>query len=91
MLTAFLAFREEAVARRTAFELREARARAHVQCGVAVAVANVDEVVATIRSSADPAEARARLMERRWPAGEIAGYIAADRRSQPPHQRRRHL
>jgi DNA gyrase subunit A len=76
MLTAFLAFREEAVARRTAFELREARARAHVQCGVAVAVANVDEVVATIRSSADPAEARARLMERRWPAGEIAGYIA---------------
>ncbi len=70
MLTAFLAFREEAVARRTAFELREARGAraAHVQCGVAVAVANVDEVVATIRSSADPAEARARLMERRWPA-----------------------
>ncbi len=75
-LTAFVAFREEVVARRTAFELRRARERAHVLCGLAVAVSNVDEVVATIRSSADPAEARERLMTRAWPAAEIAPYIA---------------
>ncbi len=75
-LTAFIAFREEVVARRTAFELRRARERAHVLCGLAVAVSNVDEVVATIRASADPAEARERLMTRRWPARDIAPYIA---------------
>ena len=74
-LTAFLEFREEVVIRRTAFDLRKARDRSHVLCGLAVAVSNVDEVVATIRSSADAAEARTRLMERRWPAAEIAGYI----------------
>ena len=74
-LAHFITFREEVVARRTAFELRRARERAHVLCGLAVAVANVDEVVATIRASADPAEARARLMTRRWPAGEIIPYI----------------
>jgi DNA gyrase subunit A len=67
-LTAFIDFREEVVARRTAFELRKARERSHVLCGLAVAVSNVDEVVATIRSSADAAEARERLMTRRWPA-----------------------
>ncbi|MBC7156944.1 MAG: DNA gyrase subunit A, partial [Rhodobacteraceae bacterium] len=71
----FLTFREDVVARRTAFELRRARERSHILCGLAVAVSNVDEVVATIRGSSDPAEARARLMERRWPAGEIAEYI----------------
>ncbi|KAG1647369.1 DNA gyrase subunit A [Nymphon striatum] len=60
---------------RTAFNLRKARERSHILCGLAVAVSNVDEVVATIRSSADAAEARAKLMERRWPAAEIAGYI----------------
>lgn len=74
-LTAFLSFREEVVARRTAFELRKARERSHLLCGLAVAVSNVDEVVATIRSSADPAEARERLMSRRWPAMDIAEYI----------------
>ncbi|SDE76494.1 DNA gyrase subunit A [Celeribacter baekdonensis] len=71
----FITFREEVVARRTAFELRKARDRAHILCGLAVAVTNVDEVVATIRSSADAAEARAKLMERRWPAMDIADYI----------------
>ena len=75
-LTAFIAFREEVVARRTAFELRRARERAHVLCGLAVAVSNVDEVVATIRASADPAEARERLMTRAWPAADIAPYIS---------------
>ncbi|WP_224824757.1 DNA gyrase subunit A [Cognatishimia sp. MH4019] len=74
-LTSFIAFREEVVARRTAFELRKARERSHVLCGLAVAVTNVDEIVATIRSSADPAEAREKLMTRRWPAGDIAEYI----------------
>ena len=74
-LTHFIAFREEVVARRTAYELRRARERAHVLCGLAVAVSNVDEVVATIRSSADAAEARGRLMERRWPAHEIVEYL----------------
>ncbi|HSF64528.1 MAG TPA: DNA gyrase subunit A [Paracoccaceae bacterium] len=74
-LTHFIAFREEVVARRTAFELRKARERSHVLCGLAVAVSNVDEIVRTIRSSADAAEARDRLMTRRWPAAEIAAYI----------------
>ena len=71
----FIIFREEVVARRTAFELRKARERSHILCGLAVAVSNVDEVVATIRSSADPAEARERLMTRRWPAHDIVEYI----------------
>jgi DNA gyrase subunit A len=74
-LSHFITFREEVVARRTAFELRKARERSHILCGLAVAVSNVDEVVATIRSSADPAEARDRLMTRRWPAHDIAPYI----------------
>ena len=74
-LSHFISFREEVVARRTAFELRRARERSHILCGLAVAVSNVDEVVATIRSSADPAEARLRLMTRRWPAGEIIPFI----------------
>ncbi|KNX42148.1 DNA gyrase subunit A [Roseovarius tolerans] len=75
-LSLFVQFREEVVARRTAYDLRKARERAHVLCGLAVAVSNVDEVVATIRSSADAAEARKKLMERRWPAGDILEYIA---------------
>ncbi len=74
-LTNFISFREEVVARRTAFELRRARERSHVLCGLAVAVTNIDEVVATIRSSADAAQARSRLMTRAWPAQDIAAYI----------------
>jgi len=74
-LVHFIAFREEVVARRTAYELRKARERSHILCGLAVAVSNVDEVVATIRSSSDPSEARDRLMTRRWPAHDIADYI----------------
>ncbi|MGO4907813.1 DNA gyrase subunit A [Pseudorhodobacter sp. W20_MBD10_FR17] len=74
-LTYFLTFREEVVARRTAYELRKARERSHILCGLAVAVSNVDEVVQTIRSSADAGEARVRLMTRRWPAGEIIPFI----------------
>ncbi|WP_212523204.1 DNA gyrase subunit A [Actibacterium sp. MT2.3-13A] len=74
-LTSFISFREEVVARRTAYDLRKARERSHILCGLAVAVSNVDEVVAAIRSSADPAEAREKLMTRRWPAADIADYI----------------
>ncbi|MDA5094863.1 DNA gyrase subunit A [Aliiroseovarius sp. KMU-50] len=74
-LSHFITFREEVVTRRTAFELRKARERSHILCGLAVAVSNVDEVVATIRSSQDPADARAKLMQRRWPAHDIAEYI----------------
>ncbi len=74
-LSHFITFREEVVARRTAFELRKARERSHILCGLAVAVSNVDEVVATIRASADAAEAREKLMDRRWPAQDIADYI----------------
>ena len=74
-LSEFINFREEVVARRTAFELRKARDRSHVLCGLAVAVSNVDEIVATIRASANPSDARDKLMTRRWPAQDIASYI----------------
>ena len=74
-LSSFITFREEVVARRTAYELRKARERSHVLCGLAVAVTNVDEVVATIRASADAADAREKLMTRRWPAGSIIEYL----------------
>ena len=74
-LTSFIDFREDVVARRTAYLLRKARERSHVLCGLAVAVTNIDEIVQTIRSSADAAEARERLMTRRWPAASILDYI----------------
>jgi len=75
-LTCFIDFREEVVARRTAYLLRKARERSHILCGLAVAVTNIDEIVATIRASADAAEAREKLMTRRWPAEAILEYIA---------------
>jgi DNA gyrase subunit A len=75
-LTSFIDFREDVVARRTAYNLRKARERSHVLCGLAVAVSNIDEIVAAIRSSADAAEARHKLMTRRWPAADILPYIA---------------
>ncbi|NIY73423.1 DNA gyrase subunit A [Marivivens donghaensis] len=74
-LSAFVSFREDVVARRTAYMLRKARERAHILCGLAVAVTNVDEVVATIRASKDAAEAREKLMTRRWPAESIIEYL----------------
>ncbi|WP_406650449.1 DNA gyrase subunit A [Aliisedimentitalea scapharcae] len=75
-LTSFIDFREDVVARRTAFLLRKARERSHVLCGLAVAVTNIDEIVTTIRQSTDAAEAREKLMTRRWPAQPILEYIA---------------
>ncbi len=75
MLDAFIDFREEVVARRTKFELRKARDRAHVLVGLAIAVANIDEVIALIRRAPDPATARAQLMERHWPAMDIVPIV----------------
>jgi DNA gyrase subunit A len=76
MLVAFVDFREEVVTRRARFLLNKARDRAHVLVGLAVAVANVDEVIALIRSSPDPGTARERLMQRDWPARDVAPLIA---------------
>jgi DNA gyrase subunit A len=75
MLTAFIDFREEVVVRRTRHELAKARDRAHVLVGLAIAVANIDEVIHIIRSSKDPAEARERLIARDWPIGDMAPLI----------------
>ncbi|MGA9658224.1 MAG: DNA gyrase subunit A [Asticcacaulis sp.] len=83
LLELFLEFREEVVVRRTRFELGKARDRGHVLVGLTIAVANIDEVIHIIRSSADPAEARERLTQRVWPAGDMAPLIdlIADPRS----------
>jgi len=75
MLRAFVAFREEVVTRRTKFLLNKARDRAHVLVGLAIAVANIDEIIALIRRAPDPATAREQLMERRWPAADVAPLI----------------
>ena len=75
MISAFTAFREEVVSRRTKFLLGKARDRAHVLVGLAIAVANVDEVIKLIRAAPDPATAREQLMERDWPAMEVEPFI----------------
>jgi DNA gyrase subunit A len=75
IIESFIKFREEVITRRTKFELNKARDRAHVLLGLVVAVTNLDEVVKIIRASADPASARAALMAREWPIGEILPYI----------------
>jgi DNA gyrase subunit A len=76
MLTAFVAFREHVVSRRTKFRLGKARDRAHILVGLAIAVANIDEVIKLIRGSKDANEARDKLMEREWPADTAADLIA---------------
>ncbi len=75
MLTAFLAFREEVVTKRCKFDLNKARDRAHVLVGLAIAVANIDEVIALIRSAPSPQSAREQLMTRDWPAQDVAPLI----------------
>jgi len=75
LLELFLRFREQVITRRTKFELAKARDRAHVLVGLAIAVANIDEVIALIRRAPDPATARAQLMERDWPAGDVAPLV----------------
>ncbi len=76
LLTAFLTFREEVVSRRTRFRLGKARDRAHVLVGLAIAVANIDEVIRLIRTAPDPQTARDQLMSRDWPAVDVAPLIA---------------
>ena len=76
MLVSFIAFREEVVSRRTKHRLGKARDRAHVLVGLAIAVANIDEVIKLIRGSKDANEAREKLMEREWPATTAADLIA---------------
>ncbi len=76
MLQAFIAFREDVVSRRTKFLLNKARDRAHVLVGLAVAVANIDEVIHLIRTAPDPASAREALMARDWPSKDMAPLIA---------------
>jgi len=83
MLEAFLVFREEVIARRTKFDLSKARDRAHILVGLATAVANIDEIIKIIRSSANPKEAREKLTARTWPAQDMGALIKliADPRS----------
>ena len=76
LLTLFLAFREEVISRRTKFLLGKARDRAHILVGLAIAVANIDEVIRMIRASKDANEAREALMGREWPASTAASLIA---------------
>ncbi len=75
IIQAFVQFREQVITRRTKFELNKARDRAHILLGLVVAVSNLDEVVAMIRGSSNPAEARTRLLAKEWPTGEIAPYL----------------
>ncbi|MCW5569919.1 MAG: DNA gyrase subunit A [Steroidobacteraceae bacterium] len=76
MLEAFLRHRREVVTRRTIHDLRKARERAHILEGLAVALANIDEVIATIKAAASPAEARVALMARSWPPGGVPAMLA---------------
>ena len=75
VLVSFIDFREEVVTRRTKFDLNKARDRAHILVGLAIAVANIDEIVALIRAAPDPATAKAQLMERDWPAKDLAPLV----------------
>src|ERR1700759_374103 len=72
LLDAFLRHRREVVTRRNVFELRKARERAHVLEGLAVALANIDEIIALIKAAPAPAEARIALMGRDWQPGAVA-------------------
>jgi DNA gyrase subunit A len=76
IIGAFVEFREEVIRRRTIFELKEARARAHILAGLALAVANIEEIIAAIRAAPDPASARAALTGRAWPVHDLAPLIA---------------
>lgn len=71
----FIKFREEVITRRTKYKLSKARDRAHILVGLVIAVNNLDKIVATIRSSPNPAEAREKLMTEGWDAVDVQGYI----------------
>jgi DNA gyrase subunit A len=76
IVVAFVKFREEVITRRTIYELGKARERAHILVGLAIAIANLDPVIAAIRKAKDPAEARAALMANPWPAEGVEQLIA---------------
>ena len=76
IIESFVKYREEVITRRSKFELLKARERAHILLGLVVAVTNLDEVVKLIRGSSSPAEAREKLLSRKWPGAEIRPYIA---------------
>ena len=75
ILSAFIAFREEVIRRRTVYQLGQARDRAHTLVGLAIAVANLDEIIALIRAAPDPQTAREGLMSRAWPASDVEPLI----------------
>jgi DNA gyrase subunit A len=75
LLEYFLRHRRDVVTRRSIYELRKARERAHLLEGYTVALANIDEVIALIKASASPAEAREALMARTWPSGAVSGML----------------
>ena len=77
ILEAFIRHRREVVTRRTIFELRKARARAHILEGLTVALANIDEMIELIKTSASPTEARERMVARRWDAGLVRTLLSA--------------
>lgn len=84
VIVAFVRFREEVITRRTAYELNKARERAHVLVGLAIAVANIDEVIALIRNAPDPDTAKAGLLNREWPAGDVGPLV--DLIDEPGHE-----
>ena len=84
LLTLFVAFREQVVTRRTKFLLNKARDRAHILVGLAIAVANIDEIIRVIRTSPDPNTARDTLMSRDWPARDVAAMITLIDDPAPP-------
>ena len=75
ILEAFIVFREEVIRRRTIYQLVKARDRAHILAGLAVAVANIDEVIGLIKSAASPQEAKTELVSKQWPLGTVMGML----------------
>jgi DNA gyrase subunit A len=75
IIAAFISFREEVITRRTRYELRKARERAHILIGLALSVVNLDEMIKLIREAANPAVARERMLARRWPVADIGPLI----------------
>ncbi len=90
IIESFVKFREEVITRRSKFELLKARERAHILLGLVVAVTNLDEVVKLIRSSASPAEAREKLLDREWPGDQIRPYIALVEAVEPQAKREKY-
>jgi DNA gyrase subunit A len=76
IVVAFVGFREEVITRRTTYLLKKARDRAHILVGLLIAVGSIDEIIALIRAAADPAEARAGLLGRRWPVHDVGPLLA---------------